>query len=112
MAKLESTLRGDFDRILQELETAALGKDGQTVLRAKSDVRMGALRCAVRVFERPGMLGQGRITLNLNLVGGTGGCYLSAITAGGGTAKLLKMGPLGEESFLSVVRGAAWKYRK
>lgn len=105
MAKLEKTLRGDFNQILQRIETGILSGSTSASLEASSDFHSGGARCSVRVFERYSYIGSNRVSLNVTLFQNEGGdIQLSAITAGGSQALFFKINTWGEDAFLDKLR--------
>ncbi len=106
MAKLEQTLREDFDRLLQRIERGILDGSMSASLEDASDFRGGDARCSVRVFERYSYAGGNRVSLNVTLFqAGDGPVRLSAISAGGSQALFFKINTWGEEAFLEKLRG-------
>ena len=108
MAKMEYTLTGSFDALLDCIHSGILSglsasyEDG-------SDWYDGAVRCSVRVYERYSLIGSNRVSLSVTVIGNTEGqLFVSAITSGGSQAVLFKLNTLGEESFLdkldSIIR--------
>ena len=105
MAKLEQTLREDFDRLLQRIERGILDGSMSASLEDASDFRGGDARCSVRVFERYSYAGGNRVSLNVTLFqAGDGPVWLSAISAGGSQALFFKINTWGEEAFLEKLR--------
>ncbi len=104
MAKLECTLHGNFDAVLQTLEQAVLGRSISATCEDASDMTIGGCRCAVRVYERYSMIGSNRVSLNLTLLGDGQRLLLSAITSGGSQAVFFKINTFGEEAFLDCIR--------
>lgn len=101
MAKMERTLDGDFNEILNRIETGIMRGSMSASLEDSSDFSSGSTRCAVRVFERYSALGSNRVSLNVTLFQGTDGIiHLSAITSGGSQAMFFKINTFGEEAFL------------
>ncbi len=101
MAKLERTLRGNFDVILSNIRSGILNGSISATLEDCSDFREGNARCSVRVFERYSHLGGNRVSLSVTLFQqGDGDIRLSAITSGGSQAVFWKINTLGEEAFL------------
>lgn len=104
MAKYEKTVRGDFNVILQRLDSAILSRSVSASYEDGSDYSDGSMQCAVRVYERYSYTGGNRLSLTLTLAG-TGGVYfLSAITSGGSQGMFFKLNTLGEEAFLDTIR--------
>lgn len=100
MAKYERRLRGSFDETLASLHNGILMGSPSASYEDGSDYTAGAVRCAVRVYERYSYAGGNRVSLNLTLVGQGEDLFLSAITSGGSQAMFVKLNTLGEESFL------------
>jgi len=107
MAKYERQITGDFDQVLNRLDQGILNGSFSASFEDGSDYRCGAVRCAVRVYERYSMAGGNRVSLNLTLVGEGSALFLSAITSGGSQAMLFKINTWGEEAFLDQVRELA-----
>ena len=101
MAKMEKTLRGDFNDILQRIENGIIKGSVSATLEDSSDFSDGSSRCAVRVFERYSALGSNRVSLSVTLFEGRDGTIrLSAITSGGSQAVFFKINTFGEQAFL------------
>ena len=101
MAKMERTLNGDFNEILQRIEKGILEGSVSASLEDSSDFSDGSSRCAVRVFERYSAMGSNRVSLNVTLFEGKDGTIrLSAITSGGSQAMFFKINTFGEQAFL------------
>lgn len=111
MAKLECRLDGAFDVILREIEDGILNGSASASLEEASDFRSGAVRCAVRVFERYSMLGGNRLSMTVTLFDSPEGMFLSAITAGGSNAVFFKLNTFGEGSFLGCVEEIVERFR-
>lgn len=105
MAKLERTLRGNFNQILRNIEDGILNGSMSASLEEASDFRSGDARCSVRVFERYSYTGGNRVSLNVTLFqNGSDAIHLSAITSGGSQAMFFKINTWGEEAFLDKLR--------
>ncbi len=100
MAKLERQLQGDFDAFLDYLHDGIIKGSMSASFEDGSDYASGAVRCAVRVFERYSYAGGNRVSLNVTLVGEGSNLFLSAITSGGSQGIFLKLNTWGEEAFL------------
>ena len=111
MAKLERTITGDFDTLLDYLHDGILKGSASASWEDGSDCDGLNFRCAVRVYERYSLLGGNRVSLNLTLVGAENQIFVSAITSGGSQAMFVKMNTMGEESFLGEVAGLLDNYR-
>lgn len=111
MAKVEYTLRGNFDTILTALHNAILEGSATASLEDSSSFRFqNNGRCEVRVYERYSWTGNNRVSLTLTLVQCGQVIGMSAITAGGSQAMFLKLNTMGEEAFLKTVEGAARQF--
>ena len=105
MAKLEHTMTGNFDSLLNRIEDGIKGGSVSATLEDWSDFREGNSRCSVRVFERYSYIGGNRVSLSVTVFqNGDGPIHLSAITAGGSQAMLFKINTFGEEAFLDKLR--------
>lgn len=105
MAKLEKTICGDFDQLLEKIEVGILNGSMSASLEEASNFRSGDARCAVRVFERYSYMGKNRVSLSVTLFqNGNDPIQLSAITAGGSQAMFFKVNTWGEEAFLDKLR--------
>lgn len=106
MAKIEETVRGDFDAILNTLESAVMNGSVSASCEDGSDYQNGDFRCAVRVYERYSYSGGNRVSMALVLAGTDGEYHLTAITSGGSQAMFFKINTWGEEGFLDTIRDA------
>lgn len=104
MAKLERTLTGDFDDVLDRLHEGVMGASMSASYEDGSDYAAGGVRCAVRVYERYSWAGGNRVSMSLTLVGHGRELFLSAITSGGSQAVFFKINTWGEEAFLDTLR--------
>lgn len=110
MAKFEQILTGNFDAFLSYLDQAIMKGSASASFEDGSDVNLGPIKMAVRVYERYSMFGGNRVSLNITLLGNDQNLFLSAITSGGSQAVLFKINTIGEESFLDQVRSAVERY--
>ena len=106
MAKLERTLTGSFDRVLDELHRGILEGSATATCEEASNLTLDGVRCAVRMYERYSALGGNRVAMSLTLLGEGDRLHLTAMTAGGSQAMFFKMNTLGEESFLDTLEEA------
>ena len=103
MAKLERTFTGDFDSLLNKIETGVLNASISATLEDGCDYRAGDTRCSVRVFERYSYTGGNRVSMNVTLFQTGMTIRLCAITSGGSQATFFKLNTLGEEAFLETL---------
>lgn len=111
MAKYEGYLHGDFNSILNEIESGILSGSASASLEDCSNYQDGGTRCAVRVFERYSMIGKNRVSLNVTLVGNDQELFLSAIASGGSQAVFFKINTFGEEAFLNQIIHIVERYQ-
>lgn len=105
MAKLEISVNGDFDRMLQYIESGILNGSVSATLEDKSDFFSGDARCSVRVFERYSYAGGNRVSMSVTVFQNADEpIYVSAITSGGSQAMFFKVNTWGEEAFLDTLR--------
>ena len=111
MAKLEITLRTNFDTALQIICNGVLNASLSAELVDSSDYRYPNVRCAVRVFERYSFIGKNRVSMNVTLLQVGDDLRLSAITSGGSQAVFVKINTLGEDAFLDTLREIVYQLR-
>ncbi len=105
MAKLEKTLEGNFNHIIQKIEDGIMAGSISATLEDSSDFISGDSRCSVRVFERYSYSGSNRVSMNITLFqSGDGPIHLSAITSGGSQAAFFKINTFGEQAFLDKLK--------
>ena len=104
MAKYETRLHGDFDRVLNYLHDGILEASSSASYEDESYVQLAGVRCCVRVYERYSWSGGNRVSMAVTLVGDGENLFLSAITAGGSQAMFFKINTWGEDAFLDCLR--------
>lgn len=105
MAKLERTIHGDFDEILNRIENGIINGSASASLEGRSDFSKAGARCSVRVFERYSISGSNRVSLSVTLFQAEEAeIQISAIASGGSQAVLFKINTWGEEAFLNALR--------
>jgi len=112
MAKYESKLVGDFDQVIGAIDAGILRGSLSASREDASDFVCGAVRCAVRVYERYSMLGKNRVSLNVTLAGEGKELFLSAVTSGGSQAVFFKINTFGEEAFLKHIVDIVAAYKE
>jgi hypothetical protein len=75
-----------------------------------SDIDIGDVKLAVRVYGRYSMIGGNRVSLNVVIAGHGRNLHVTAISAGGSQAVFFKINTLGEEAFLDVCRSSVERY--
>lgn len=113
MAKLEITLRGDFDEILYDITEAILNGSISASQEDSSEFHTAHSRMGVYVFERYSFWGSNRVSLTLTLLQNYGEdlVYASAITSGGSQAVFFKLDTWGEDAFLEKAEKAMNPHR-
>jgi len=104
MAKYERRFTGDFDAVLNRIDGGIMRGSASASYENGSDYSAGAVRCAVRVYERYSVVGGNRVSLSVTLVGEGDRLFLSGITSGGSQAMFFKINTFGEEAFLDCLR--------
>lgn len=112
MAKYESYLTGNFDDLLNHLHQDITRGSISASYEDGSEVTLGHIRIASRVYERYSWIGGNRVSLNLMLAGDGSRLFLSAITSGGSQAVFFKINTFGEEAFLDKCLESVDRYRK
>lgn len=102
MAKYEKSFEGDFNELLDSLHNDITNGSVSVSYEDGSDITMGQVKLAVRVYERYSMAGGNRVSLNITIIGDGRKLFLSAITSGGSQAVLFKLNTLGENTFLDM----------
>lgn len=100
MAKYENHLQGDFRTFVADMDKTILQGSISASLEDSSDITLGDVRCAVRVYERYSYLGNNRVSMNVTVLGKGNDLYVSAITSGGSQAVFFKVNTFGESAFL------------
>ena len=100
MAQYDLHLQGNFDDVLQYIESSVMKGSVSASREGGSAFEADGVRCAVRVYERYSYLGGNRLSLCVTLFGRDQDLHLSAITAGGSQAMFFKINTWGEEAFL------------
>lgn len=110
MAKYETRLRGKIDDLLDRLHQDITQNSMSASYEDGSNIDLGQVRVAVRVYERYSMAGGNRVSLNITVVDYGQELYVTAITSGGSQAVLFKMNTWGEETFLELFRESIENY--
>jgi hypothetical protein len=110
MAKYERRLNGAFGPFVNWLHDQILQASSSANCEDGSDITLGDVQVAVRVYERYSMAGGNRVSMNVTVVGRGPDLFVSAITAGGSQAVFFKINTFGEETFLETCREAVERY--
>ena len=111
MAKLEAELKGNFETVLRDFNSAVVAHSSTATLEDKSYFKTENSRCAVHVYERYSITGQNRVSMNITLLESDGRLFASVITSGGSQAPVFKINTVGEKSFLDLVKAVFNKYK-
>lgn len=105
--KFECVIPGcyDFDEVLNYFHEHLLGRGVLTDLTGGSDYRDGAIRVAVRVYERFAIIGTEWFSLTVTMISNGQELFLSAVAAGGGGE-----GAFGESRFVNQLIRAAEQF--
>jgi len=103
MAKYERQLKGDFNSLLNTLDRAILSGSISASFQGGSDIAIGGVRCAVRVYERYSFIGSNRLAANITLLGSGDDLFLSVISSGGSQAVFFKINTWGESAFTDKI---------
>ena len=104
MAKIHTTLSGDFDRWVKKIENGVLNASVSASLEERWEREENGARVAVLIFERYSYTGQNRVSMNVTLFQNEGLIHLFAATSGGSQAVFFKLSTLGEENFLDTLK--------
>ncbi len=104
MAKYERRLTGDFNSFLNRVDNDIMNGSVSVSYEDGSDITIGDVKTAVRVYERYSMLGGNRVSMNVTIVGKGEELFISAITSGGSQAVFFKINTFGEEAFLTLCK--------
>lgn len=101
MAKYEKRLKGDFNSLLNWVHRDITNGSISVSYEDGSDVSIGEVKTAVRVYERYSAIGSNRVSMNITIVGNGDDLFISAITSGGSQAVFFKINTIGEGTFLT-----------
>ncbi|NCC83540.1 MAG: hypothetical protein EOM03_05365 [Clostridia bacterium] len=110
MAKYQRSFTGDFDDTLRFCDATIAGGSVSASLEDMSNMQLGDVRVAVRVYERYSYLGGNRVSMNLTLAGSGRNLSIAVITSGGSQAMFFKINTFGEEAFLDTLASALDDY--
>lgn len=110
MAKYERSFKGNFNSFLSWLDKDITRGSVSASYEDGSDMTIGDVRLAVRVYERYSMAGSNRVSLNITVLGNGEELFVSAITSGGSQAVFFKVNTFGESAFLDMCRNSVENY--
>ena len=110
MAKYERRFKGNFNNFLDSLDNDINRGSVSASYEDGSDITIGDVRLAVRVYERYSIVGKNRVSLNITILGNGDDLFISAITSGGSQAVFFKINTLGESAFLDMCRNSVENY--
>ncbi|HPD00392.1 MAG TPA: DUF6054 family protein [Acetivibrio sp.] len=110
MAKYEKRFKGDFKEFLDWLHEDITNGSISASCEDTSDITIGEVKVAVRVYERYSMMGSSRVSLNVTAVGQGDNIFVSAISSGGSRAVFFKINTIGEETFLDLCIDSVERY--
>jgi len=112
MAKYERKLSGDFNLLLNWVHRDITSGSISVSYEDGSDITIGEVSTAVRVYERYSAIGGNRVSMNVTIVGNGDNLFISAITSGGSQAVFFKINTLGEGAFLSLCEKSVEEFIK
>jgi len=112
MSKYECSLTGNFNELLDTIESEILRGSISASFEDGSDYQSNGICCAVRVYERYSMIGSNRVSLNVTLIGNGQNLFVSAIASGGSQALFFKINTFGENSFLDCIAEIVERYKQ
>lgn len=110
MAKYETSLTGNFESFLNHLHRDITSGSISATYEDGSDITLGDIQMAVRVYERYSMMGGNRVSLSVSILGSGQKLFVTAITSGGSQAMFFKLNTLGEEAFLQKCSDSIQRY--
>ncbi|MBB1496131.1 hypothetical protein J4N02_01925 [Propioniciclava sp. MC1595] len=99
MAKYERSFPGSISSFLPYFHDNIMGSISATA-EDGTDLTLGEVRTAFRVYERYSMFGGNRVSMALSLAEHRGTLHASVITSGGTEASFFKVLPIGEMTWL------------
>lgn len=110
MAKYERRLNGNFDEIINWIHQDITNDSASVSYEDGSDIIIGEMKLAVRVYERYSMSGGNRVSLNITIFGNGEDIFITAITSGGSRTVFFKFNTIGEETFLDLCSNSVENY--
>ena len=110
MAKYERSLTGDFDSLLNWIHRDITNGSISVSYEDGSDIVIGEVKTAVRVYERYSAIGGNRVSMNVTIVGNGDNLFVTAITSGGSQAVFFKINTIGENAFLTLCQNSVEEF--
>jgi len=110
MAKYERSLTGDFDSLLNWIHRDITNGSISVSYEDGSDISIGEVKMAVRVYERYSAIGGNRVSMNVTIVGNGDNLFVTAITSGGSQAVFFKINTIGENAFLTLCQNSVEEF--
>ncbi|MDZ5472938.1 DUF6054 family protein [Bacillus sp. 31A1R] len=106
MAKYEKTIIGQFEKVVNQLQSDISNSGISMNLVDESNYSIGDTKIAVRVYDKYFMRNGNRASLSLTVVGSNSNIYISAIGAGGGSGVFLNFSLGAETEMVSIVQNS------
>ena len=103
MSKYEKRFTGNFNDVLQRIDSGIVNGSFSASYEDGSNYAFGEIKCAVRVYERYSMIGSNRVSMNITLIANGNELFITAITSGGSQAVFFKINTFGEDAFLDKI---------
>lgn len=104
MAKYERTIIGEFEKVVNCLESD-IGNSGISMnLVDKSNYNNGNTKVAVRVYDKYFARNGNRASLSLTIIGHEDNIFISAIGAGGGSGVIFNFSLGAEDDMVAIVQ--------
>ncbi|MDF2884804.1 MAG: hypothetical protein K0R54_5374 [Clostridiaceae bacterium] len=104
MAKFEKTIVGNFEEVINRLQSEIINSGISMELVEESNYSSGDTNIAVRVYDKYFMRNGNRASLSLTVAGHGNDIFISAIGAGGGQGIIFNFSLGAEEELVDVVR--------
>ena len=104
MAKYEKIITGNFEEVLNKLESDISNSGMSMNLVDESDYSCGDTKIAVRVYDKYFMRNGNRASLSLTIVGNGMDIFISAIGAGGGKGVIFNFSLGAEDDMVEIVK--------
>jgi len=110
MAKRERIINGDFDDLLETIDSLLICDNVVAIGKSNADYTGNGTRCAIRTYEKRSVWRNDFAILTVTLVQDENQIYVSGITSDGNSEKLLDLNSNGEYIFLDSFTNALNEY--